>query len=157
MDAARTSAHSQIRCLLVRFPDAVPWNVRIMSISVRAALCSQRFGYGLGAAHCIRYGRIESECWCHGISKFCATRQTGHLSFPSGRPSHLDLFDYKPAMKGRFNQDTPPSIFGGQRVTGMVAQQDRFPVVPTMYGFKQGGKCGTWFSELLPHTSKIAD
>ena len=39
----------------------------------------------------------------------------------------------------------------------MVAQQDRFPVVPTMYGFKQYGKSGLWLSELLPHTGKIAD
>ena len=39
-------------------------------------------------------------------------------------------------MKGRFDQDIPPSVFGGQRVIGMVAQQDRFPVVPMMYGFK---------------------
>jgi hypothetical protein len=39
----------------------------------------------------------------------------------------------------------------------MVAQQDRFPVVPTMYGFRQQGQCGRWLSELLPHTGKIAD
>ena len=39
----------------------------------------------------------------------------------------------------------------------MVAQQDRFPVVPTMYDFHQHGQSGLWFSELLPHTAKIAD
>ena len=52
--------------------------------------------------------------------------------FQAGGPSHLDLLDYKPQMKDRFNQDVPASIFGTQRITGMVAQQDRFPVVPTM-------------------------
>ena len=77
--------------------------------------------------------------------------------FQAGGPSHLDLLDYKPEMKGRFDQDIPPSIFGGQRVTGMVAQQDRFPVAPTMYGFRQYGESGRWLSELLPHTGKIAD
>ena len=60
-------------------------------------------------------------------------------------------------MKNRFDQDIPASVFGGQRVTGMVAQQDRFPVVPTMYGFRQHGQSGLWFSDLLPHTGKIAD
>ena len=50
--------------------------------------------------------------------------------FQAGGPSHLDLLDYKPEMKGRFDQDIPPSVFGGQRVTGMVAQQDRFPGRP---------------------------
>ena len=77
--------------------------------------------------------------------------------FQAGGPSHLDLLDYKPEMKVRFDQDIPPSIFGTQRITGMVAQQDRFPVAPTMYGFRQAGKSGTWLSELLPHTGKIAD
>jgi hypothetical protein len=77
--------------------------------------------------------------------------------FQAGGPSHLDLLDYKPAMKGRFGEDIPSSIFGGQRITGMVAQQDRFPVVPSMYNFKQHGESGLWLSELLPHTGKIAD
>ena len=78
-------------------------------------------------------------------------------SSSAGGPSHLDLLDYKPLMKDRFNQDIPASIFGGQRITGMVAQQDRFPVAPTMYGFKQYGQSGMWLSDLLPHTGKIAD
>ena len=77
--------------------------------------------------------------------------------FQAGGPSHLDLLDFKPQMKGRFNQDIPPSVFGGQRVTGMVAQQDRFPVVPTIYGFSQYGNSGLWLSDRLPHIGKIAD
>jgi hypothetical protein len=77
--------------------------------------------------------------------------------FQSGGPSHLDLLDWKPAIRNRFDQDIPPSIFGTQRITGMVAHQDRFPIVPTMYGFRQHGKCGRWLSELLPHTAKVVD
>ncbi len=77
--------------------------------------------------------------------------------FQSGGPSQLDLFDYKPQMAGRFDEDIPPSVFGGQRVTGMVSNQSRFPVVPTKYEFAQHGESGMWMSELLPHTAKIAD
>jgi hypothetical protein len=77
--------------------------------------------------------------------------------FQSGGPSHLDLLDWKPAIRNRFDQDIPPSIFGTQRITGMVAHQDRFPIVPTMYGFRQHGKCGRWLSDLLPHTAKVVD
>jgi hypothetical protein len=77
--------------------------------------------------------------------------------FQAGGPSHLDLFDYKPALKNRFNEDIPPSVFGGQRITGMVAQQDRFPVVPSMYDFAQHGQSGQWLSTLLPHTAKVVD
>ena len=74
------------------------------------------------------------------VSRFSAACQTGDLSISGRRTSHLDLLDYKPEMKGRFDQDIPASIFGTQRITGMVAQQDRFPVVPTMYGFRQYGE-----------------
>jgi hypothetical protein len=77
--------------------------------------------------------------------------------FQAGGPSHLDLLDYKPELKSRFNQDIPPSIFGGQRITGMVAHQDRLPVAPTMYDFKRHGQSGTFLSDLLPHTGRIVD
>jgi len=116
-----------------------------------------RFGYGLGAAalhSLLGTPRAQAE---DGIPHFPPRAKRVIFLFQAGGPSHLDLFDYKPAMKGRFDQDIPPSIFGGQRVTGMVAQQDRFPVVPTMYGFRQHGQSGLWLSELLPHTGGIAD
>ena len=77
--------------------------------------------------------------------------------FQAGGPSHLDLLDYKPSLKGRYDQDIPPTVFGTQRITGMVAHQDRFPVVPSMYEFKQHGQSGRWLSSLLPHHAKIAD
>jgi len=77
--------------------------------------------------------------------------------FQAGGPSHLDLLDYKPELKTRYDQDVPPSIFGTQRITGMVAHQDRFPVVPSMYEFQQHGQSGRWLSSLLPHHAKIAD
>ncbi len=117
-----------------------------------------RTGYGIGAAALqtllCASGAPAAEKF---FPNFAPRAKRVIFLFQSGGPSHLDLLDYKPQMKDRFNEDIPPSIFGGQRVTGMVAQQDRFPVVPTMYGFKQYGECGRWLSELLPHTGKIAD
>jgi len=77
--------------------------------------------------------------------------------FQSGGPSHLDLFDPKPQIATRFGQDVPKSVFGGQRVTGMVSNQDRFVVVPSKYAFEPAGQCGMELSELLPWTKKIAD
>ena len=113
-----------------------------------------RGGYGLGAA---ALHTLLGAAPAPSFPNFPARAKRVIFLFQAGGPSHLDLLDYKPEMKGRFDQDIPPSIFGTQRITGMVAQQDRFPVAPTMYGFRQAGKSGTWLSELLPHTSKIAD
>jgi len=45
----------------------------------------------------------------------------------------------------------------GQRITGMTSGQSSFPVASSMFKFAQHGKSGTWISELLPHTAKIAD
>jgi hypothetical protein len=127
------------------------------NFSSRRELLAQ-FGYGLGAAALYALlGGTDATAAPRAFPNFAPRAKRVIFLFQAGGPSHLDLFDYKPAMKGRFDQDIPPSIFGGQRVTGMVAQQDRFPVVPTMYGFKPSGQSGLWLSELLPYTAKIAD
>ncbi len=117
-----------------------------------------RIGYGIGSAalHSLLNASTLHAAE-HPFPNFAPRAKRVIFLFQAGGPSHLDLFDYKPTMAGRFNQDIPPSIFGTQRITGMVAQQDRFPVVPSMYQFHQHGQSGQWLSELLPHTGKIAD
>ena len=110
-----------------------------------------RIGYGLGTAALQALGAPKS------FPNFAPKAKRVIFLFQAGGPSHLDLLDHKPYMKGRFDEDIPPSIFGTQRITGMVAHQDRFPVMPTMYGFKRYGKSGQWISDLLPETGKVAD
>ncbi len=75
----------------------------------------------------------------------------------SGGPSQLDLFDPKPKLKPLFGSELPDSIRRGQRITGMTSGQKSLPVAPSIFDFKQYGKAGTWMSELIPHTAKVAD
>lgn len=77
--------------------------------------------------------------------------------FMSGAPSQLDLFDHKPALQKRFDQDLPESVRQGQRLTTMTSGQKRFPLAPTKFKFRQHGQSGAWMSELLPHLSGVAD
>jgi hypothetical protein len=77
--------------------------------------------------------------------------------FQSGAPSQLDLFDYKPKLKDLFGKDLPDSVRRGQRLTGMTATQDSFPVAPSKYTFRQRGRSGAWVSDLLPRTAAVAD
>ncbi len=77
--------------------------------------------------------------------------------FQSGGPSQLDLFDYKPELTKQFAKELPDSVRKGQRLTGMTATQDTFPVAPSKYKFRQHGKSGAWVSELLPHTAGVVD
>ena len=75
----------------------------------------------------------------------------------NGGPSQLDLWDYKPKLADHFNDDLPPQIRNGQRITTMTSGQARFPVAPSKYKFEKfdNGGDGVYVSELLPHTSKV--
>jgi hypothetical protein len=77
--------------------------------------------------------------------------------FQSGGPSHLETFDYKPALNERQGEQLPDSVRQGQRLTSMSAYQTSIPLAGSMFKFSQHGKCGAWFSELLPHMATVAD
>ncbi|MBM3947400.1 MAG: DUF1501 domain-containing protein, partial [SAR202 cluster bacterium] len=77
--------------------------------------------------------------------------------FQAGAPSQADLFDYKPGLRDRFDEDLPTSVRGEQRLTGMTAGQKRFPIAPSVFRFQQHGQSGMWLSEALPHTGSVAD
>ena len=92
-----------------------------------------------------------------GLPHFAPKAKRVICLFQSGGPSHLDLFDDKPVLRQRFNEDLPDSVRRGQRITGMVASQARLAVQPSKWAFQPGGRSGTAFSDLLPHTRGIAD
>jgi hypothetical protein len=69
----------------------------------------------------------------------------------------MDLFDYKPRLNDMRGVDLPDSIRRGQRLTGMTATQDRFPIAPSKYRFRQHGRSGATISELMPHLAGVAD
>lgn len=75
----------------------------------------------------------------------------------NGGPSQMDLWDYKPKMEAKYNEDLPESIRNGQRLTTMTSGQDRFPVAPSKYKFSAHDLADgqIFVSELLPYTSKI--
>ena len=92
-----------------------------------------------------------------GLPHFAPKAKRVICLFQSGGPSHLDLFDDKPVLRERFNEDIPDSIRRGQRISGMVASQSRLAVQPSAFAFQPGGKAGTLVSNLLPHTRQIMD
>ncbi|MCK5441823.1 MAG: DUF1501 domain-containing protein, partial [Maribacter sp.] len=77
--------------------------------------------------------------------------------FQSGGPSQLETFDYKPTLAKWHGKEIPPSVQGTQRNSGMVSSQSTFPLVQSIYDFKQYGQSGAWVSEIFPHTAKIVD
>jgi hypothetical protein len=77
--------------------------------------------------------------------------------FQAGGPSQIELFDPKPCLEGKFNEDLPDSVRMGQRITGMVSGQARLPIAPSQFGFSACGRSGMKLGNLLPCTQKIAD
>ncbi len=77
--------------------------------------------------------------------------------FQSGGPAQQDLLDYKPLLNKKHGQEMPAHVRGEQRLTGMSANQASIPLAGSAFPFAQHGQCGAWFSDLLPHTAKLAD
>lgn len=122
-------------------------------------------GIGIAALGSLLGGRLEGaslpEHTAHGglpgLPHFPPRARRVIWLFQSGGPSQMEMFDYKPRLVEFQGQNLPESVRMGQRLTGMSATQDRFPVVPSKFRFAQHGKSGAWISELLPHTARIAD
>jgi len=98
-----------------------------------------------------RYGGLP------GLPHFAPKAKRVIYLFQSGAPSQMELFDYKPHLANLRATELPDSIRMGQRLTGMTANQAKFPVAPSVFKFAQHGTAGIWLSELLPHTANIVD
>jgi Protein of unknown function (DUF1501) len=117
-----------------------------------------RSGTGVGvAALATLLARDTQAAALPGMPNFAPKAKRVIYLFQHGAPSQLDLFDYKPGLQKVRGEDLPESVRMGQRLTGMTAYQAKFPTAPSLFKFAQHGQSGTWFSELLPHTSQIAD
>ena len=112
---------------------------------------------GLGMAALAGLSHREAGGALPGLPHFAPKAKRVIYLFQSGAPSQLDLFDNKPGLAARRGEDLPDSIRKGQRLTGMTATQEKFPVAPSIYKFKKHGRAGLELSELLSHTGTIAD
>ena len=69
--------------------------------------------------------------------------------FMSGGVSHVDTFQYKPALE-KYNR---------MPMQGEVKVRQGYPgpLMQSPFSFKQYGQSGAWVGDLLPYTAKIAD
>lgn len=92
-----------------------------------------------------------------GLPHFAPKAKRIIYLFQNGAPSQLESFDYKPKLVEMQGQDLPASIRMGQRLTGMTANQEKFPLVGSKFKFAQHGQSGAWVSELFPKMASIVD
>ena len=72
----------------------------------------------------------------------------------TGSPPHLDLWDYKPELVKRNNEDCPDEFYKGKR---FAFTSGRPKLMGTPRTFKQFGKGGTWMSDAIPNFHGLAD
>jgi hypothetical protein len=96
------------------------------------------------------YAQQASSPFVTGVPK---AKRIVYLQMAGGAP-HVDLFDYKPHLQKFDGIDAPESLYKGERFAFITG-------VPKMGGspftFKQYGKSGAWFSEVMPNLAKLAD
>ena len=74
--------------------------------------------------------------------------------FQAGAPSHLELFDHKPAL-AQWNGKLPPAeLLKGYRAAFINPNST---LLGPKFKFARHGQSGAAISELLPHTASIAD
>ena len=71
--------------------------------------------------------------------------------FMYGGPSHIDTFDYKPAMIGRDNQTVKV------KTAGRGGNKNEGRIVEPRWKFQQYGQSGKWVSDLFPNVARHVD
>lgn len=72
--------------------------------------------------------------------------------FINGGPSHVDTWDYKPALEKHDGQELP----GFDRFTGFFANAVG-GLMKSPFKFQQHGQCGKWVSEIFPNLARHVD
>ena len=85
---------------------------------------------------------------------FAAKAKSVIFCFMDGGPSHLDLFDPKPALQKYSGQPLPPSVKRPMTAMNVTANT---PLLASKRKFTQHGKSGHWISDWFPHIATCAD
>src|SRR5207249_748441 len=121
----------------------------------------QQCGVGLGA---IALGQLFRESgWAASVAlnplwpkrpQFTPKAKRVIFLFMAGAPSHLELFDYKPALEKWNGKPPPEELVKGYRAAFI---NPNAALLGPKFKFAKQGKCGAELSELLPHLAQVVD
>lgn len=127
-----------------------------LSLSRRQALSRVACGFGF-----LALAGMAAQAATRGANPVAA--RAGHhrprakrviFLFMGGGVSHLDSFDYKPAL---YANDGRMLEFLDQRAIAKTGAGATGRVMKPMWEFRQRGQSGRWVSELFPHIARHAD
>ena len=121
----------------------------------------RQFGLGGIALHSLMMGEGMGE----GMGALTSHR-THHkprarnviFLFMCGGASHLETFDYKPALN-RYSGKTAAEIFSAQDLAGFNPEKNLAgcQILPPVFDFSQHGQSGAWVSEIFPRLAAVVD
>src|SRR5437667_11217241 len=121
----------------------------------------QQCGVGLGA---IALGQLLRESgWASPADLSPLAPKEPHFTpkakrviflFMAGAPSHLELFDYKPALEKWNGKPPPDDLVKGYRAAFI---NPNAALLGPKFKFARHGQSGAELSELLPHLAEVAD
>lgn len=103
------------------------------------------------------FNKSDDEMILSGLPHFAPKAKRIIYLFQNGAPSQLDLFDHKPLLGKMQGKELPASVRMGQRLTGMTADQKKFPLAGSIFKFAEYGEAKATISELLPYTASVVD
>src|SRR5262245_61974167 len=74
--------------------------------------------------------------------------------FMQGGPSHVDTFDYKPALEQHHGEKLHFRDARKMAKTGMTGEET---VMKSLWKFRQYGESGRWVSDLFPEIARHVD
>jgi uncharacterized protein (DUF1501 family) len=108
----------------------------------------------LGLATLLGNRALASDAFAPRPSHFGGKAKAVIHLFMAGAPSHLELFDYKPALVKYDGKPLPPSVIGGQRYAFIRPDAN---VMAPQFKFARHGQSGMELGETLPHLAKVVD
>jgi hypothetical protein len=92
-----------------------------------------------------------------GLPHFAPKAKRVIYLFMNGAPTHVDLFDWKPALKEGHGKPVPQDYLGTKRFSTMTGDPKGKLLLAPVEPFRQWGQSGAWVSDLMPHTGSVAD
>ena len=91
------------------------------------------------------------------LPHFAAKAKRVIYLFQNGGPTHVELFDYKPAIQKLHGKPIPNEYVGGKRFSTMTGDASNKLMLAPVEPFAQHGQSGAWVSRFMPHTARVAD
>ncbi|MGI9471449.1 MAG: DUF1501 domain-containing protein, partial [Rubripirellula sp.] len=123
----------------------------------RQMLRSTACGFGYLAAASLARRQVNAESRNPLADKavhFPARAKRVIFVFMQGGPSHVDTFDYKPALA---RHDGELRTFDDARVLAKTKEISEHRVFQSPWKFQRHGECGQSVSELFPHIASHVD